>query len=48
MSAGSLTEEEVERIRTRKIADPTVGQVAALASRVSRAEGLIVVRLEPL
>jgi hypothetical protein len=29
MGAGVLTEEEVERIRTGKIADPTVGQVAA-------------------
>ncbi len=32
MSAGDLTEEEVEGIRSRKIADPTVGQVAALAA----------------
>jgi len=32
MSAGGLTEEEVEAIRTGKIADPTVGQVAALAA----------------
>jgi len=31
MSAGILTEEGVEGIRTGKIADPTVGQVAALA-----------------
>jgi len=29
MGAGVLTEEEVEGIRTGKIADPTVGQVAA-------------------
>ncbi len=32
MSAGVLTEEEVEGIRTGKIPDPTVGQVAALAA----------------
>ena len=32
MSAGDLTEEEVEGIRSGKIADPTVGQVAALAA----------------
>ena len=32
MSAGVLTEEEVEGIRTGKIPDPTVGQVAALAT----------------
>jgi transcriptional regulator with XRE-family HTH domain len=31
MSAGDLTEEEVEEIRTGAISDPTVGQVAALA-----------------
>jgi hypothetical protein len=32
MSAGVLTEEEVEGIRTGAIPDPTVGQVAALAA----------------
>ena len=32
MSAGGLTEEEVERIRSGKISDPTVVQVAALAA----------------
>jgi len=32
MSAGDLTEEEVEGIRRGKIADPTVGQVAPLAA----------------
>jgi transcriptional regulator with XRE-family HTH domain len=32
MSAGELTEEEVEGIRTGKIADPSVGRVAALAA----------------
>jgi len=32
MSAGDLTEGEVEGMRTGKIPDPTVGQVAALAA----------------
>jgi len=32
MSAGILTEQEVEGIRTGAIADPTVSQVAALAA----------------
>ena len=32
MSAGDLTEEEVEGIRSGRTADPTVGQVAALAA----------------
>jgi hypothetical protein len=32
MSAGSLTEDEVEGMRTGKVSDPTVGQVAALAA----------------
>jgi hypothetical protein len=32
MSAGGLTEGEVEGIRTGTISDPTVGQVAALAA----------------
>jgi hypothetical protein len=32
MSVGVLTEEVVEGMRTGKISDPTVGQVAALAA----------------
>ena len=32
MTLGDLSEEDVERIRTGVISDPTVGQVAALAS----------------
>ena len=32
MTLGDLSEEEVERIRTGTVSDPTVGQVAALAS----------------
>jgi transcriptional regulator with XRE-family HTH domain len=31
MTLGDLSEEDVERIRTGVISDPTVGQVAALA-----------------
>jgi transcriptional regulator with XRE-family HTH domain len=31
MTLGDLSEEEVERIRTGAVSDPTVGQVAALA-----------------
>jgi len=31
MTLGDLSEEEVERIRTGAISDPTVGQVVALA-----------------
>jgi len=32
MSAGDLSEEDVEGIRTGKITDPSVGRVAALAA----------------
>ena len=32
MSVGALTEDEVEGMRTGRISDPTVGQVAALAA----------------
>jgi transcriptional regulator with XRE-family HTH domain len=32
MTLGDLSEEEVERIRTGAVSDPSVGQVAALAS----------------
>jgi len=32
MTLGDLSEEEIERIRTGAVSDPTVGQVAALAS----------------
>ena len=32
MTLGDLSEEEVERIRTGAVSDPTVGQIAALAS----------------
>ncbi len=32
MTLGDLSDEDVERIRTGAISDPTVGQIAALAS----------------
>ena len=32
MTLGDLSEEDVERIRTGALSDPTVGQVSALAS----------------
>jgi len=44
MSAGGLTEEEVEGIRTGTIPDPTVGQVAALAAVFGVEPSYIVVR----
>jgi hypothetical protein len=47
MSAGELTEEEVEGMRTGRIADPTVGQVAALASVFGVAPSYLVDRKEP-
>jgi hypothetical protein len=47
MSAGDLTEEEVEGIRTGKIADPTVGQVAALAAVFGIEPSYLVDRREP-
>jgi transcriptional regulator with XRE-family HTH domain len=47
MSAGGLTEEEVEGIRTGKISDPTVGQVAALAAVFGVEPSYLVDRKEP-
>ncbi len=49
MSAGTLTEDEVEGIRTGAIPDPTVGQVAALAAVFGVAPSYLVDRgTEPL
>jgi hypothetical protein len=42
MSAGGLTEDEVEGIRTGRIADPTVVQVAALAAAFGVAPSYLV------
>jgi hypothetical protein len=47
MSAGGLTEEEVEGIRSGKISDHTVGQAAALASAFGVEPSYLVDRKEP-
>jgi len=47
MSAGDLTEEEVEGIRTGKIADPSVSQVASLAAVFGVDTSYMVDRKEP-
>jgi hypothetical protein len=47
MSAGSLTEQEVEGIRTGDIGDPTVAQVAALAPVFGVERSYLVDRKEP-
>ena len=47
MSSGGLTEEEVEGIRTGRISDPTVGQVAALAAVFGVEPSYLVDRKEP-
>ncbi len=47
MSAGVLTEDEVEGIRSGAIADPTVGQVAAIASVFGVEPSYLVDRKEP-
>jgi hypothetical protein len=48
MSAGGLTEEEVEGMRTGKVPDPTVGQVAALAAVFGVEPSFLVDRGEPV
>jgi transcriptional regulator with XRE-family HTH domain len=47
MSAGGLTEEEVEGIRTGAISDPTLKQVAALAAAFGVEPSYLVDRREP-
>jgi transcriptional regulator with XRE-family HTH domain len=47
MTLGDLSEEEVERIRTGAISDPTVGQVAALASAFGVEPSYLFDREEP-
>jgi transcriptional regulator with XRE-family HTH domain len=47
MSVGSLTVEEVEGMRTGRIADPTVSQVAALAAAFGVESSYLVDRKEP-
>jgi len=47
MTLGDLSEEDVEKIRTGAISDPTVGQVAALASVFGVASSYLLDREEP-
>jgi transcriptional regulator with XRE-family HTH domain len=47
MTLGDLSEENVERIRTGAIGDPSVGQVAALASVFGVAPSYLLDRGEP-
>jgi transcriptional regulator with XRE-family HTH domain len=47
MTLGDLSEEDVERIRTGAISDPTVGQVAALASVFGVEPSYLLDRVEP-
>jgi transcriptional regulator with XRE-family HTH domain len=47
VTLGDLSEEDVERIRTGAIGDPTVGQVAALASVFGVEPSYLVDRGEP-
>jgi transcriptional regulator with XRE-family HTH domain len=47
MSAGSLTEQEVEGIRTGTISDPSVGQVSTLAAAFGVEPSYLVDRKEP-
>ena len=47
MSAGDITEEDVEGIRTGAIADPTVGQVVALAAVFGVESSYLVDRKKP-
>jgi hypothetical protein len=48
MTLGDLSEENVERIRTGAIGDPSVGQVAALASVFGVEPSYLLDRGEPL
>jgi len=47
MTLGDLSEEDVERIRTGAISDPTVGQVGALASVFGVEPSYLLDRVEP-
>ncbi len=47
MTLGDLSEEDVEGIKTGRIADPTVGQVAALAAVFGGEPSYLVDRKEP-
>jgi hypothetical protein len=47
MSAGELTEEEVEGIRSGTIPDPTVGHITALAAAFGVEPSYLIDRKEP-
>jgi transcriptional regulator with XRE-family HTH domain len=47
MTLGDLSEEDVERIRTGAIGEPTVGQVAALAGVFGVGPSYLLDRTEP-
>jgi hypothetical protein len=47
MTLGDLSEEDVERIRTGALSDPTVGQIAALASVFGVEPSYLLYRGEP-
>jgi transcriptional regulator with XRE-family HTH domain len=47
MTLGDLSEEDVERIRTGDVSDPSVGQVAALAGVFGVEPSYLVDREEP-
>jgi transcriptional regulator with XRE-family HTH domain len=47
MTLGDLSEEDVERIRTGAISDPSVGQIAALASVFGVEPSYLLDREEP-
>jgi transcriptional regulator with XRE-family HTH domain len=47
MTLGDLSEEEVERIRTGAVSDPSVGQVAALASAFGVESSYLLDKAEP-
>ena len=48
MTLGDLSEEDVERIRTGAVSDPTVGQVSALVSVFGVEPSYLLDRREPL
>jgi hypothetical protein len=47
MTLGDLSEEDVEKIRTGAVSDPTVGQIAALASVFGVEPSYLFDRVEP-
>jgi hypothetical protein len=47
MTLGDLSEEDVEKLRTRAVSDPSVSQIAALASVIGVAASYLMNRGEP-